>query len=147
MIPKGYLSCKEFVGKDVSVYLSHEIDDFIKCKNKKKIIFILPIDLRDVELNYDLFVNHESFGEMDIDTVNKYINQISKKMKKDSIIFLVNRLSRNVDNWSINTSHLTNFFDYNLTFFDKLLMKIDNFRNIIPRQQHLPNVIYIERKK
>ena len=131
---------------DIEVFLSHEIDLFIKSNNKKKIIFLLPSDLENLNFNFDLFVNHESFGEMKINTVNNYIHQVSKKMKTNSILFSVNRLSRSVSKWSIDGSHLTNFFEYNLVNFETLLIKIDNFRNLIPRQHALPNIIYIGKK-
>jgi putative sugar O-methyltransferase len=142
---QGYLSASEFIDNDVDIFLPHELNKFNSSKNKKKIIFLIPSQLENLERKFDLFVNHESFSEMNIDVVNNYLSTIKNKMESDSIIFLVNRFSR-LQSKNEEDMSFTDFDNYELSDFKILLKKIETFRRYIPVQKFLPNIIFIGKK-
>ena len=139
-------------GGDYDVFLPTEIDKFEMSSSNRKILFITPEQLKSNCLGdqkrFDLFVNHESFSEMDIDVVNSYLGYLPKLLKKDSYVFLVNRHSRSQARSyeqykEMELSGITCFSDYKLEFCSEVIKKIDLFRSAIPGQQDTPNVFYI----
>ena len=132
--------------------LPTEIDEFEMSSSNRKILFITPEQLKSNCLadqkRFDLFVNHESFSEMDIDVVNSYLGYLPKLMKKDSFVFLVNRHSRpqarSYDHFKeMELSGITCFSDYKLEFCSEVIKRKDLFRAVIPGQRETPNVFYI----
>ena len=79
---------------------------------------------------------------MYISTVNDYLIRINKLMCSGSLIFLVNRFSRQQSN-----NVYTNFDDYHLNEFSIIYKAVEQFRMHIPLQKELPNIFYIGRKK
>jgi len=142
---RGYLSAKESIDDDVEVYLPHQLKEFKNSSGNKKIIFLIPSQLDDLDIKIDLAINHESFSEMHIETVNEYLIKLEDKMTSRSILFLVNRFSR-LQSYQDNSSDYTNFYDYNLGKFDQVYENIEVLRSYIPVQKNYPNVFYIGRK-
>jgi len=139
-------------GGDYEVFLPTEIDEFERSRSNRKILFITPEQLKSGCLGsnkrFDLFINHESFAEMDIDIVNSYLGYLPKLMKRGSYVFLVNRHTRaqaktNEQFKGLNLRGITCFSDYQLEFCSEILKKEDLFRAAIPGQQTQPNVFYI----
>ena len=139
-------------GGDYEVFLPTEIHEFEISTSSRKILFITPQQLKDNCLGgqkrFDLFVNCESFSEMDIDVVNSYLSYLPKLMKRGAFVFLVNRFSRaqattHEDFKGLELGDLTNFMDYRLDFCRKICMRIDPFRAGIVGQQQNPNIFYI----
>ena len=98
------------------------------------------------------FINHESFGEMNIETVNKYLSHLPNLMKVGSIVNLVNRQSRpqarSYDDFKkLELSDITSFEEYNLDFCNVIIKENDRFRAKIPRMQKHPNVFFIGKVK
>lgn len=137
---------------DGEVFLPHEQEAFKLSTSKKKILFLEPHQVDEVEGEFDLLVNHESFAEMDIVTVNDYLKGLSKHVRTHGIAFLVNRISRPQARTEKDYSDLTdldqvtNFSDYELGAFETLLQTVDPFRQKLREQQRNPNVLYIGRK-
>ena len=137
---------------DYEVFLPTEIDKFEMSRSNRKILFIIPEQLKSDCLGqnkrFDLFVNHESFAEMDIDVVNSYLGYLPKLMKTDSFVFLVNRHTRPQAQTyeqfrKLNLRGITCFSDYQLEFCSEILKKEDVFRASIHGLQMNPNVFYI----
>ena len=139
---RGWVSARNNVDSDIEVYLPHQMDQFINSSCAKKIIFLIPSQLEDINKSIDLFVNHESFSEMYISTVNDYLNKANKIMQTNSLMFLVNRFSR-----AQSSNNYTNFDDYELDAFSTIYKSIEEFRSFIPVQKEFPNIFYIGRKK
>ena len=141
---RGYLSAKENID-DVEVYLPHQLEEFKKSTNDKKIIFLIPSQLESLDITIDLVINHESFSEMNIETVNDYLYKLEDKMLSGSLIFLVNRFSR-LQSYNSNSSDYTNFYDYNLEAFSTVYENVEVLRSYLPVQKDYPNVFYIGKK-
>ena len=142
---RGYLSAKENVDEDVELFLPHQLDAFKKSLSKKKVIFLIPSQLDNLDINIDFFINHESFSEMNIETVNDYLSKIKMRMTEGSHIFLVNRFSR-LQSHSAKSFDYTNFLDYELDGFYKICFEVEKFRSFLPVQKDFPNVIFIGQK-
>ena len=139
-------------GGDYEVFLPTEIDEFEMSSSNRKILFITPEQLKSNCLadqkRFDLFVNHDSFAEMDIDVVNSYLGYLPKLMKKDSVVFLVNRHTRPQAKTyeqfkGLELRGITCFSDYQLEFSREVIKKLDIFNAAIDGQQQMPNVFYI----
>jgi len=143
---RGWFSARSHLDSDVEVYLPHQMDQFNNSSCKKKIIFLIPSQLEDINKKINLVINHESFAEMYISTVNDYLARVNKIMPSDSLIFLVNRFSRQ-QGYSGKEQLYTNFDDYDLDRFSIVYRGIEQFRTHIPGQKEKPNVFYIARKK
>jgi len=134
------------------IFLPNEIDDFLESKSDRKILFITPKQIDDakkLQIKFDLFINHESFAEMEINTVNSYLRNVATLMKSNSLLYIINRHSRPQaitanDFIKLETfDQLTSFDDYELDFAETIIKEIEPFRTRLPGQCHLPNVLYI----
>jgi putative sugar O-methyltransferase len=143
-------------GGDYEVFLPNEQEEFNNSKVTRKVLFITPEQLHNGILGkqrqFDLFINHESFGEMNIETVNKYLSHLPNLMKVGSIVNLVNRQSRpqarSYDDFSkLELDDITCFEEYNLDFCNVIIKENDRFRSKIPRFQRNPNVFFIGKVK
>ena len=139
-------------GGNYEVFLPNEIEEFENSKSDRKVLFITPEQLNDgilgTKKRFDLFINHESFGEMDIDIVNSYLAHLPSIMKKGGIVNIVNRHNRPQCNSyedfkQLKLENITCFDDYKLDFCDVVVKEIDTFAASIHGQQHFPNVFYI----
>jgi putative sugar O-methyltransferase len=137
------------------VYLPNELPEFYSSKSDRKVLFITPEQLeKDVlgnDKKFDLFINHESFSEMDIGVVNKYLSKVKILMKKGSIVNLVNRHSRmqssSQEGSEYTLDNITSFDSYELDFLDVILKETDTFRSKIKSIQGEPNVFFIGQVK
>lgn len=126
----------EKLSGDLKTYTFKEISRFkIDTKPKVKLLFLTPKEFFKINIKFDILINHESFGEMNINTVNTYINNLKNKKKDPFFFYSVNRFSRKLDN------NYTCFCDYELKEFKTKLFKLDEFRNLIPGAES--NVIYL----
>jgi len=134
------------------VFLPTEIKEFERSNNDRKVLFITPDQLNDGVLGsqkrFDLFVNHESFAEMDIDVVNSYLNHLPSLMKFGAAVNIVNRHTRPQctsyeDFSSLKLENITCFDDYRLDFCEVVLKESDTFRAAIHDKNSLPNVYYV----
>ena len=95
--------------------------------------------------NFDLFINTESFSEMDIGNVNRYLKLFKSHSTGQSAVFLVNRLMRIQSFYPYkeeDIEKITYFKDYNLSEYKTKYLKLDMFRNRIPNEGKHPNFIY-----
>lgn len=136
------------------VFLPSEIDNFKRSKANKKVLFIEASSkeqILDLDLDFDLFINHESFAEMNIEIVNKYLSLVGNCLKKNGILNIINRYSRlqTIDKMdgAETLNNITSFHEYNLEGFQVIYKELDQFRNTIPTQREDPNVFYIGRVK
>jgi putative sugar O-methyltransferase len=148
-----------FCHGNYEVYLPNELEKFNNSQCGRKILFITGKQLEDKTIRkslalrrFDLFINHESFAEMSINTVNLYLDYLPMLMKKNSIINIVNRHTRpqaksQEEFKKIKLEDITCFEDYNLKFCNLIVKKIDYFRAKIPVMQMLPNIFFIGRMK
>lgn len=143
---RGYLSAKENVDEDVKLFLPHQLDDFKESSSQKKIIFLLPSQLDLLDSDIALFINHESFSEMNIQTVNDYLAKVSAKMVKGSYIFLVNRFSR-LQSREAKSNDYTNFLEYELEGYEEICFEVEKLRSFLPVQKDHPNVVFIGQRK
>ncbi len=148
MIPNGYFAIKtKYPTNDIDIYLPHEFDSFIKSSSKRKVLFIVPSQLKDLDLKIKLLVNHESFAEMNISTVNNYLNQVKQKLDVNSFVFLVNRLARqNSPRNPLNYNSYTFFDQYDLSGLEVLVKEIDRYRSIFKGKELRENVFFIGKK-
>ena len=137
---------------DYEIFFPNEIAEFLESKSDRKILFITPKQIDDtkkLQIKFDLFINHESFAEMGINTVNSYLRNVADLMKSDSLLYIINRHSRPQattanDFIKLKTfDQLTSFDDYELGFAETIIKEIEPFRNRLPGQCHLPNALYI----
>lgn len=134
---------------DVEIFLPHQKSEALTSQAKKKLLLLVPGQLDDLEHKFDLFVNHESFAEMDISIVENYLGSVSKKMNSESIVFLVNRFFRVqnsdarglVDVHSIN--QVTSFDRYKPNWCEEVTYKVETFRQHISTQNDRPNAFFI----
>lgn len=147
---------KRTCGGDYEVFLPDEIDKYEISSSQRKILFITPEQLNKNVLGkkrrFDLFLNHDSFSEMDISTVNIYLNFVEKLMKKGSIVNIINRHNRAQAKTyeefkQLKLKNITCFENYNLNFCDTVVKTEDTFRQSIKQTQERPNVFYIGRVK
>ncbi len=143
---RGYLSAKENIDEDVELFLPHQLEDFNMSSSQKKIIFLIPSQLDHLDFNIALFINHESFSEMNIQTVNDYLAKVREKMGKDSYIFLVNRFSR-LQSLNAQSNDYTNFLEYELDDYDEICFEVEKLRSFLPVQKDHPNVVFIGKRK
>ena len=138
------------------VFEQEDHQEFFASNSKRKVLFVSPSHIELIKRidDIDLFINHESFSEMNIETVNTYLGIFLIKLKRKSgVAFLVNRHSRfqkekyaaSVDNPVI--SDITCFSDYKLDLLDDVFMGIDLFRHRLPNQSNHPNISYIGIRK
>jgi len=140
-------------GGNYEVYLPNELEKFYNSKSDRKVLFIAPEGLQKGILGndkkFDLFINHESFAEMDIGTVNKYLRHLHILMKKGSIVNLVNRHHRlqssSQEGSKYTVDNITSFDNYELGFLDVILKETDMFRAAITNVQGDPNTFFIGR--
>jgi len=139
-------------GGDYEVFLPNEVDLFNASDCSRKILFVTPNQLKEnvlgEEKRFDLFVNHESFAEMNLEVVNRYLESVAKLMKVGGTINLVNRHTRPqakiyADWRNLTLSQITCFSDYDLSFCRTVVKEFDSFRARIPGMQTLPNVFFI----
>lgn len=147
VIAHGYISLLEFhPDKEIQIFLPHELDLYKKSTAKKKILFILPSQLNEVGDNFALLLNHESFSEMRIHTVNEYLKKAIEKQKVGAFTYIVGRYTRNTSGELTDVNGWTNFPDYHLSGLEQIHYQIDGFRSLIPHLKRLQNVMYIGKK-
>ena len=136
------------------VFLPNEISDFKSSDSNRKILFIEAgsrDDIRSLGMTFDLCINHESFAEMDIDTVNGYLTLMTSVTRPGGYINLVNRFARlqTSENQTkfVSLENITCFSDYNLSGFLEKFRTLDHFRDKIPKQREDPNVFYIGQRR
>jgi hypothetical protein len=135
------------------VFESSELKMFQESKATRKVLFLTPsqIDLLASMEKFDLFVNHESFAEMYLKTVNSYLGYCKKLTKDHALVYLVNRASRPQEshNPSAKTglSSITEFRAYDLSFTTPLVQEIDEFRQGFTAHSASPNILFIGRCK
>lgn len=143
-------------GGDYEIFLPNQQEKFNDSNSTRKVLFITPEQLHDGVLGkhrrFDLFINHESFAEMDINTVNKYLFHVSNLMKAGSIVNIINRHSR-IQSISYESTakmkleNITCFKDYQLSFCKVVIKDIDRFRAVVPSLQSEPNIFFIGKTK
>lgn len=150
-ITSKYLNNDEYSYK---VFLPNEINEFTDDKSQRKLLFITPDQLNDLNklgIKFDIFINHESFAEMKIETVNNYLEQVNQLLAENGLVNIVNRHSRPQAKGKsfigLGVKDLTSFSDYNLAFCETLEFDIDPFRSRLPEQQNTPNIFFVGRKK
>ena len=63
------------IGFEIEYFNSDQVKEYLASEKDKKVIFFQPNEIDSIanlSLNFDLFINHESFSEMNIDIVNNY---------------------------------------------------------------------------
>lgn len=149
-IERTYRRC----GAEYEIFRWDEVSVFKQSRSPQKVLLV-ENDKFDsfVELRwkFDLFVNHESFSEMPLTTVNHYLTGAERLLRGGAMVNLVNRLSRpqmeSDQMSSLQLSDVTDFRDYNLRFCDELVYEIDSFRSRIREQQAKPNIFFLGRVK
>ena len=149
-ITSGYIANSS---GDYDVFLPTEVDGFNISESKRKVLFIEAAaynKILDLNIEFDLFVNHESFAEMNIGVVNNYLGLVSRCVRVGGFVNIVNRYSRlqtvAAASGGEKLGNITSFNDYKLTGFKKVYQELDQFRNRIPVQREDPNVFYIGQK-
>lgn len=146
MIPAGFLSVNKFSNRDdIEIFLPHEIEDSIISKSPKKITFITPNQLEKISCGIDLLVNHESFAEMNIETVNSYLKRVKTIANPGMIFFLVNRLQRQTNLKKGKLESITIFNDYDLEGVNTLYKELDAHRQAFIGVNSSENIFYIGR--
>ena len=146
MIPAGYTSLfKSMNTKGIDIFLPNQIDKALKAKSDKKLIFITPNQLKSCGYTFDLLVNHESFGEMNIKIVNNYLKIFKDLANKNAILFLVNRLApqTNVDDPKFD--NYTLFEDYDLKEAKIIYKETEEMRNLAIGIENKENIFYVGR--
>ena len=133
---------------DVDIFLPHEVEDALLSKADKRLLFLLPGQLSKFDEKFELFVNHESFAEMQIHTAKGYLDSVREKMSSSGYVFLVNRFFRvqypdDSDLEQLTTSNITTFDHYMPKWCNLITYKVETFRQHIRTQQDRPNVFYI----
>ena len=152
MINSAVYEIMDFYEPDFEIFLPNEIDEYYNSNSKRKVLFITPDLINKIKPGFDLFINHESFAEMNIDVVNDYLKNIKKLLRKKAYVFLVNRYCRiqatkKHDLENLNLESITTFLDYKLDFSYPIIFEIDSFRQKIPGQNNNPNILYIGQVK
>jgi hypothetical protein len=131
------------------VFDSKTLENFLNSPSKRRVIFISNDEtnlLNKLNMSFDLFVNHESFSEMSLLTVNSYLRLAKKYLAKRAHVNLVNRVSRYQLEETLsknNTDQITNFDKYDLSNLQTKVSEICEFRGRIPSQNKHPNIFYI----
>jgi putative sugar O-methyltransferase len=156
-LPEVIIAAKEEIAKNYSktgvtsydVYDSKTIEKFLNSPSKRKVIFISNDEsnlLIKLSLSFDLFVNHESFSEMNLLTVNSYLRLAKNHLASEGLVNLVNRVSRYQLEERLSessTEQITNFDKYDLSNLKTKIIEICDFRGRIPSQNKHPNYFYI----
>ena len=131
------------------VFDSKTLEKFSKSPSKRKVIFISNDEtdlLNELNMSFDLFINHESFSEMRLLSVNSYLRLAKKHLAKGGLVNLVNRVSRyqlEETKSETNIEQITNFDKYDLSKLQTVVLEICEFRGRIPSQNKHPNFFYI----
>jgi len=151
-LPEVILFAKELLLKsklEARIYGPEEVGEFLKCSESKKVLFLEPDQLENIQLEFDLAINIESFGEMYQDVANNYIDILSSKLRKRGSLFLINRISRCVnlnEPYSLN-SH-TQFCKYPLDSFETICLEVDDFKIVVsPEDKEKLNYFYLGKRK
>lgn len=141
--------------ENYTVFESHQIKEFFRSQNLRKVLFADPSQLGELQRNglqFDLFINHESFAEMLIATVNSYLEVCGEMMVDDSTYFLCNRESRvqaflgeGAEGY-LGTTQVTRFGDYLLSDVRPIYQGKDEFREILGPHGESPNRIFIGKR-
>ena len=86
MIASSIAHVEDFYS-DVNIYLPDEIEKFKAAGPGRHLLYLSPDQINDITWKFDLFVNHESFSEMPISTINDYLDKIQHYMKPNSVVF------------------------------------------------------------
>lgn len=137
------------------VFESSELNDFLRSPDVRKVIFATSDQLTtigDSGIKFDLFVNHESFAEMLLSTVNAYLRTCGRLMKENSIYFLVNRESRVQlppgKGEEDGVQHPVTAFDaYDLNGVNCLHSAEDEFRARLGPHKTEPNRLFVGQKQ
>ena len=151
MIPSGYISLKEnYPNNDITIFLPNQISEFNKSESDKKVLFITPKQYdnfsKHINLKIDLLINIESFAEMKISTVNKYLDKSINYLNNKAFLFTVNRLARLVNRSNrINPlySDFTLFSDYNLKSFNPIKYEVDSLRSHLHGIEKQENILFL----
>lgn len=138
---------------DVECFLPHQMEAAFASKSKKRLLSLLPGQLAELDKTFDLFVNHESFAEMDLSTVQGYLESVSTRLSSGGMVFLVNRFfrvqvstSRELRELS-SIDQLTCFDNYKPTWCEDIVYTVEPFRQQIRTQNDRPNAFYIGCRK
>ena len=156
-LPEVIIAAKEEIIKCYSntsvprydVFDSKTLEKFAKSPSKRKVIFISNDEtdlLNELNMSFDLFINHESFSEMRLLTVNSYLRLAKKHLAKGGLVNLVNRVSRyqlEETQSENNPEQITNFDKYDFCELQTVVLEICDFRGRIPSQNKHPNFFYI----
>jgi putative sugar O-methyltransferase len=146
LVPAAYLSIsKYFRSNNIEVFLPHELEASKASASKRKLTFITPEQLKYTDICVDLFINHESFAEMRIETVNSYLDEVKKIANSGAIFYLVNRLCRQTDRNSGSYNTYTFFDKYDLGSLATIYKEIDELRTYRMGRETGENVIYLGR--
>ena len=136
---------RETAGATYVAFTSQQVEDFLSSPSKKKVLFLGPdyaTYLDFLGLKFDFLVNHESFGEITIESVNSYLSKSKSLLKNGALFNSVNRKVRAVGGVATD---VTRFQDYNLQGFETVVRERDGFRDRIPFQKAAPNIFYLAR--
>lgn len=141
IIPTAYANVKELVTEDTELYLPNELDDFNRSSCSRKILWIVPSQITQLEKNYfDFFCNTESFAEMDPTVSETYWSKVALLLKDGCFAFLVNRAIRFTDS-AIEYSSMSSPFKLNNPYLKVQNVKVDEFRATIPQLYDKPNLV------
>ncbi|MCG8315918.1 MAG: putative sugar O-methyltransferase [Pseudomonadales bacterium] len=148
IIPSALLELSQSGGLDgVSFFLPHEFEAFTSCISPKKIIWLVPAQIKLIQnLAFDFAVNTESFAEMLPHVSQDYINFIDKNLAEGACFFGINRAVRMVTKNFSSYEGMTTPFKYSFPSCENIMTKIDEFRALVPRFQQEPNLITVWKK-
>jgi len=144
VIPAGFLSITQNLSdEELEVFLPHEIESYTASQSKKKLVFITPDQINSLGERFTLVVNHESFAEMPINVVNKYLETVKAIGSPGMLIYLVNRFSRQTDRHGGKYSTYTFFEKYDLNGFRVIHKEVDRFRAAFKGSEVQENCMYL----
>ncbi len=135
-IPAAFIYIKSILPNS-KIILPHEISNGMAL-DKHDFVFLTPLQIDIIPDGYcNNACNASSFGEMEINVVNKYIKYIDKKLKKHGIFISKNQeKSRHIKE--------NQFSNYNLNNFEKIFLENSKYTASFP--PYLKYICYIGKK-
>lgn len=147
IIPNAYNELKSLC-PNLTLFLPHQLKEFNECEAEQKVIWLLPSQKGKLsDIQFDLFINSESFAEMLPEVSQDYWDFVNERLHTGGHAVSINRVSRFVSDNAMSYEKMSSPFKLRS---EKLILEsreIDQFRALFPNFEETPNLIDIYVKK
>ncbi len=129
---------------NVSISLPNEVTS----REKSLVSFETPSSIDNID-TFNLMVNTQSFGEMNLSNIKTYFNFLRSKCDDQNIFYCYNRVEKYMKNQNNTDNKLQpiRFTEYNWSEKDEVLLyKLDDFHHIYSKQPFFKKAVKLSKK-